>query len=80
MGFSVNPRGDVSQLTRIDPDTLLAELPKKQVELATTFDDVERYVDVGRSGRELFPWAISLVALVWGAELMLSNRFYREAA
>ncbi len=79
-GFSINPSADISRLERIDAKELLAALPKDQVEIAANLGDVERFVDIGRSGRELFPWAISLVALVWGAEHLLSNRFYREAA
>ncbi len=79
-GFSVNLPPEVSQLERIDSDVLLAALPAEQVNFANTLEDVERYVDIGRSGRELFPWVISLVALVWGTEHLLANRFYREAA
>ena len=79
-GFSVNAPAEVSELERIEPELLVAQLPKKQVELASDLSEVERYVDIGRSGRELFPWAICLVALVWGAEHVLANRFYREAA
>ena len=77
-GFSVNITPDVSQLQRVDADQLLAALPDEQVRLANTLEDVERYVDIGRSGRELFPWLITLVALVWGGEHLLANRFYRE--
>ena len=79
LGFSVNASADVSQLERIQPEALVASLPKGRMEVAGDLDDVERYVDIGRSGRELFPWLISLVALVWGAEHILANRFYREA-
>ncbi|NOY30085.1 MAG: hypothetical protein GXP28_07855 [Planctomycetes bacterium] len=78
-GFSVNLAPELSRLTRIDPDTLLAALPSNQAKLARSLDDVERYVDIGRTGRGLFPWAISLVAIVWGTECLLANRFYREA-
>lgn len=77
-GFSVNLSDDVSRLERVDPDALLAALPDNQVHLADTLTDVERYVDIGRSGRELFPYLIALVALVWGTEHVLANRFYRE--
>ena len=77
-GFSVNISPDVSQLQRVDADELLAALPAEQVRLANTLEDVERYVNIGRSGRELFPWLITLVALVWGSEHLLANRFYRE--
>ena len=77
-GFSVNVSPDVSRLERVDAEELLAALPADQVRLASTLEDVERYVDIGRSGRELFPWLITLVALVWGSEHLLANRFYRE--
>lgn len=78
-GFSVNAAPDVSKLDRIDPATLVAALPKERVRLADSLDEVEAYVNVGRSGRELYPWAIALVAMVWGAEHVLANRFYRQA-
>jgi hypothetical protein len=76
-GFSVNAPPEVSDLDRIDPESLVAALPKDRVRLADDLDEVEAYVNVGRSGRELYPWAIALVALVWGFEHVLANRFYR---
>lgn len=78
-GFSINAAPATTQLERIAPETLADALPAKQIEIARSLGDVQRYVDIGRSGRELFPWAITLVALVWGAEHLLANRFYREA-
>jgi hypothetical protein len=77
-GFSVNAAPAVSELARVEPEALLETFPKEQVELADNMDDVEKYVDVGREGRELYPWAIALVAIVWGAEQVLANRFYRQ--
>jgi hypothetical protein len=77
-GFSVNADGMVSDLTRFDPKKLTAALPKDRFRLAENLEAVEEYVDVGRSGRELFPWMIGLVAVIWGAEHLLANRFYRE--
>jgi hypothetical protein len=79
-GFSVNVASAMSELTRVDPEMLAAALPEEQVKQARSLDDVERYVDIGRTGHGLFPWAITLVALVWGAEHLLGNRFYREAS
>ena len=79
-GFSVNVPTEISLLERVNPEVLLESLPAKQVQLADTLSDVERYVNIGRSGRELFPLLITLVALVWSAEHWLANRFYREAA
>jgi hypothetical protein len=77
-GFSVNAPPEASALERIDPATLLAALPPDRVRLADDLEEVEAYVNVGRSGRELYPWAIALVALVWGTEHVLANRFYRQ--
>jgi hypothetical protein len=77
-GFSVNAPGAISDLARFDPEKLTAALPKDRVRLAENMEAVEEYVDVGRSGRELFPWMIGLVAVIWGAEHLLANRFYRE--
>jgi hypothetical protein len=74
----VNAGPEVSNLTRIDPAALLGKLPKARVRLADNLDEVEAYVSVGRSGRELYPWAMALVAIVWGAEHVLANRFYRR--
>ena len=79
-GFSVNPASDSTNLARVLPEVLDAALPTSQTKVARTMGDVQRYVDVGRSGRELFSWAISLVVLVWGSEHLLANRFYRESA
>jgi hypothetical protein len=42
-------------------------------------EDAVASVTAGHGGRELYPWAIALVAIVWGAEHVLSNRFYRQS-
>lgn len=78
-GFSINSAPAVTELSRVPAATIAAALPAQQLEIANSLGDVQRYVDIGRSGRELFPWAIALVAVVWGAEHLLANRFYREA-
>lgn len=77
-GFSVNAAPEMSELERVDPATFAAALPEDRFRLADDLDEVEAYVNVGRAGRELYPWAIALVALVWGAEHILANRFYRQ--
>ncbi len=79
-GFSVNCREEASTLERVPIERITEALPADRVHIARSLDDVERYVDIGRSGRELFSWAIMFVAFVWGAEHVLSNRFYRESA
>ncbi len=78
-GFSVNAAPELSDLSRVDGAALIDALPKDRVQLAKSQDEAEAYVNVGRSGRELYSWAIALVAIVWGAEHLLANRFYRSA-
>jgi len=80
LGFSMNAAADLSRLERVDPAQLAAAFPAERVQLARTLEDVELYVDIGRSGRELFSWAITLVALVWSSEHLLANRFYRSTS
>jgi hypothetical protein len=75
-GFSINAAASSSLLARVDPTQVTAVLPPERVHLARTLDDIQQDVDIGRTGRELFPWIILLVVLVWGAEHLLANRFY----
>jgi hypothetical protein len=79
-GFSVNAPPQVSELKRLDPEAIVAAFPKDRVQLAANLESVEKYVNIGRRGRELYAWAIGLVALVWSAEHVLANRFYKDAA
>lgn len=79
-GFSVNAAPQFSDLAPLDPAALLATLPKDRTQLIKSPDEVEQHVNIGRSGRELYPWAIALVVLVWTGEQVLSNRFYRESS
>jgi hypothetical protein len=77
-GFSINTSAECSLLARVDPAQLTTALPTERVHLARTISEVQQEIDIGRSGQDLFPWAIFLVALVWGTEHLLANRFYRE--
>jgi hypothetical protein len=77
-GFSVNVDPNVSDLTRVDPAKLIDAFPAERVELADNLDEVEESINLGRTGRELYAWAIAMVAIVWGAEHVLANRFYRS--
>jgi hypothetical protein len=79
-GFSVNADPAASDLTRADRDELVAALPKKQVRLESDLAAVLARLSSDRSGRELYPWLIPLVAMAWGAEHLLANRFYRYSA
>ncbi len=79
-GFSVNASPQISELARAEPTAIVDALPKDRVQLADNLELVEKYANIGRKGRELYAYAIGLVALIWGAEHVLANRFYRETA
>jgi hypothetical protein len=77
-GFSVNVAPEQSDLSRASRDVLAAHWPAGQFRLEADPAAMEAYVNVGRSGRELFGWALGAVALLWAGEHLLANRFYRE--
>ncbi|MEM6798812.1 MAG: BatA domain-containing protein [Planctomycetota bacterium] len=77
-GFSANAAADIGRLKRIDFDKIAESLGKDRVSLARGQSELARGVDIGRVGRELYPWLIAVVALVLGAEHLMSNRFYGE--
>jgi hypothetical protein len=51
-------------------------LGKDRVRLARTQEEIEVRIGQGRVGQELFPALILILAMVLGAEQLLSNRFY----
>ena len=75
-GFSINAPADSSLLARVEPAHWASLLPTERVHLAHSLAEIQQQVDLGRTGRELFPWAFLLVVLVWGSEHLLANRFY----
>lgn len=78
LGFSVNVADGVSSLERRDFAEISSAIGKDRVRLARSEKEIEVRVGIGRVGRELFPWLITIVALVLGAEQILSNKFYRR--
>jgi hypothetical protein len=78
-GFSVNYPAEMSQLARVALPEIADVLGKDRVRLASTREEIEVRVGLGRLGRELFPMLIVAVAAVLAAEQLLANRFYRKA-
>lgn len=77
-GFSVNLASAETDLTRVsqdDLDRLFGELPYR---IARDHSELEINVATGRVGRDLFPLAILVLALILAAEYVVSNRFYRS--
>ncbi|MEX0712220.1 MAG: BatA domain-containing protein [Pirellulales bacterium] len=79
-GFSVNIPAEASDLTRLDEQQLKQIWGDADFRLARNREQIDREVNTGRVGRELFGLLIAVVALVLSAEHVLSNRFYRERA
>ncbi|MEM9185509.1 MAG: BatA domain-containing protein [Planctomycetota bacterium] len=75
-GFSVNAAADIGRLERVAFNEVRSGLGADRAQLARGRADLARKVDVGRTGRELYPWLIAIVALALGAEHFVSNRFY----
>jgi hypothetical protein len=75
-GFSVNVPADLTRLERASASDLVAAIGKDRTRLARTRAEIEVRVGLARTGRELFPVVILVVALVLAAEHWLANRFY----
>ncbi|MFM8286769.1 MAG: hypothetical protein ACKOGA_08590 [Planctomycetaceae bacterium] len=74
--FSLNSAPGESQLTRLATTELDQRLGAERYGVARTLEQLERRMRAGRQGREVFPWLITLVVLLFVAEHWLSNRFH----
>ena len=79
-GFSVNVPAQSTDLARLSRDDLTGLLGKDRFRLSRGSDEIERDVSLGRTGREMYPLLIVLVALALGMEHLLANKFYRREA
>ena len=77
-GFSVNLAPEQTQLNRLPKEKLKEMFGPFEYRLAQNLDQLDRQINTARVGRELFPLLILIVALVLGAEHVLSNKFYRS--
>ena len=79
-GFSLNLSPAETRLERLSDTELTERIGGKRLRIARNIDQIDRDVNMGRVGRELYPYLIGLVALVVGLEHLVSNRFYRAVA
>lgn len=77
-GFSVNIPAASTELARISRDEFTELLGKDRFTLSRGKDEVERDVNLGRTGSEMYPLLIILVAIVLGLEHLLANKFYKR--
>ncbi len=79
-GFSVNLPPALTELARLDPDDLSAAFGEYPHRLARGREQIDREISTARTGRELFPALILLLAGLLAVEHVVANRFYRETA
>ena len=77
-GFSVNIAAADTDLTRLSSEEFTALLGKDRFRLSRGQKEIERDVNLGRAGHELYPLLILLVAIVLGLEYLIANKFYRR--
>jgi len=77
-GFSVNLPAGSDAIRRLDESQQTAIFGDAPHDVTRSFDQLRREANPDRSGRELFPILISVVAVVLGMEQVLANRFYRR--
>ncbi len=79
-GFSLNARAAESQLQRLSDSELSAVFGEGNFAVARTADELREVMGDVRIGRELFPWLMPLILLIFAFEHWLANRFYGEDA
>ena len=77
-GFSVNLATEQTRLERVSNDELADVFGSLPYRVTRTRNDLEINRSLQRTGRELFPILILLVAVALGIEQVMANRFYRE--
>ncbi len=77
--FSLNPNSAESRLESLSPAELTAVLGEGKFAVARTAKELREVMGDVRVGRELFPWLMLLLVLIFGVEHVLANRFYRSA-
>lgn len=75
-GFTVNPDGTESNLTRLAPADLDERIGKDRYSVARDIEKLRRNVQAGRQGHEMFPIVVLILLLAFLAEHLVANRFY----
>jgi hypothetical protein len=78
-GFCVNVPRTATDLTRLSPQELDAQLGADRYRLARSTDELAPGVGEARLGREFYPALWLLFGLILALEQVLANRFYRPA-
>ena len=78
LGFSLNMDGAESDFRKLTTDELVKRLGKDRYNLARNIEGLKREVRAGRIGREVFPWLLTLLILLFVGEHLVANRFYEN--
>jgi hypothetical protein len=75
-GFSANLSPGESDLTRVTREQLDELLGAQRYEVATSIEELERKVEYGRIGLEMFPFVLLVLIAVFCIEHLTANYFY----
>jgi hypothetical protein len=75
-GFSVNPRSEESDLTRLTPERLEELFGTGRFQIARTLEEIKTDVNVTDLGKEVFPLVLLLAILAFCGEHFVANWFY----
>ncbi|MBI3469498.1 MAG: BatA domain-containing protein [Planctomycetes bacterium] len=77
-GFSLNPDPMESRLNQLSASELSAVLGPGNFAVARSAEELREVMGDVRIGRELFPWLMLLLVLLFALEHLLANRFYKK--
>lgn len=79
-GFSVNVSNDQISLDRVSPEMLSQSLGEDNYHVAKERDEIESTQGENRFGRDLAPYVLVFVVMLFMAEQTMASRFYSTAS
>lgn len=77
-GFSVNPRSEEFDLTRLTEDDLSEMLGHERFQLARSIEELKSNIRSADIGQEVFPVLLAVLLVFFCGEHLVANRFYEE--
>lgn len=76
--FSINPRPEESDLTRLTEQELGDLLGEDRFKIARNLEELEDEIDAADLGQEVFPVVLMLLIIAFCGEHLVANRFYDD--